>query len=454
MKSNKTIVGLSACLIIATISAVTLSNDTKSNKKIDAVNHKSSIDAEVASDFNTNVRTLSARLKKDERDNKVLRSQIKKMMLEIDSLSKRNQKTSHIETQAEVQKLKQQVMSLSHKLMNQKNNLKTIYPVDDVRKQKQNQKPYYVDIDKLADDNSINIKKSEDEQRESMTKIHHRMLSQKTVLTKPTQKVKVKRFFTIPAGSDVQNATLLTALIGEVPLKGKLVQPLFPFSTLISRGDLMAANGIELPREIIGMKVGGFAYGVGSFLDNISCVRAYATSMLFVFRDGTYKTIVDNNQESSATLLSHNSIGYLTDQFGNPCIKGRYQTNAPQVLTALVGAGIVKGAGSALSQWQQSINYGQGNVTQMPTGSFGKFLGGQAASEGSGLGAEWLKDRLGDSFDIVYVPSSIPFRYQGRTKYRPNRLMLHFTKSVEIDKASTSRRIHYGNSNNTYDNRF
>ncbi len=90
----------------------------------------------------------------------------------------------------------------------------------------------------------------------------------------------------------------------------------------------------------------------------------------------------------------------------------------------------------------------------VPTGNFGAFMGGKAVAEGSGLAAEWLKDRIGDSFDVVYVPSSIPVSYKGQVRYRPNRLMLHITKNIEIDKTSTSRRINYGKRNQARDYRF
>ena len=107
------------------------------------------------------------------------------------------------------------------------------------------------------------------------------------------------------------------------------MQPLFPFSAIINRGDLMAANGIPLPPNISGMKVNGYAIGVGSFLDNISCVRAYVTSALFVFDDGHFVTVGKEQMNGTAEMVNNESLGYLTTAFGNPCIKGQYFTNAP-----------------------------------------------------------------------------------------------------------------------------
>ncbi len=252
----------------------------------------------------------------------------------------------------------------------------------------------------------------------------------------------LRPYYTIPAGSDVQNTTLLTSLIGEVPLNGKVQQPFFPFSAMISKGELMSANHVPLPSNLIGMKVGGYAIGVGSFLDNISCVRAYVTSALFVFSDGHFVTVGEskNNQSASET----NSLGYLTDKYGSPCIHGSYHTNAPRVLMALTASGAVSGMGNAISQWEQSTTYGGGGITQVPSGNFTKFAGGQALSTGFNQSSEWLKNRISDSFDIVFVPASIPYKAaNNKTLFKPNRLGLHFTQTLNIDKDNFGRRIRY-----------
>ena len=253
-----------------------------------------------------------------------------------------------------------------------------------------------------------------------------------------TEKPKTIPYYTIPAGSDLGHTTLLSALIGEVPSEGKLMQPLFPFSAIVSRGDLMAANGIPLPPDISGMKINGYAIGVGSFLDNISCVRAYATSALFVFDDGHFVTVGKEQMNGTAELVNNDSIGYLTTQYGNPCIKGKYFTNAPRVLTAMVAAGGVEGVGAAISQWQTtSISNANGSTTA-PTGSFGKYALGGAMAQGSIKAADWLEKRIQDSFDMVFVPASIG--------NRPNHVSFHLTQTINLDKEQNGRVLDYGNS--------
>ena len=253
-----------------------------------------------------------------------------------------------------------------------------------------------------------------------------------------TEKPKTTPYYTIPAGSDLGHTTLLSALIGEVPSEGKLMQPLFPFSALVSRGDLMAANGIPLPPDISGMKINGYAIGVGSFLDNISCVRAYATSALFVFDDGHFVSVGKEQMNGTAELVNNDSLGYLTTQYGNPCIKGKYFTNAPRVLTAMVAAGSVEGVGAAISQWQTtSISNANGSTTA-PTGSFGKYALGGAMAQGSIKAADWLEKRIQGSFDMVFVPASIG--------NRPNHVSFHLTQTINLDKEQNGRVLDYGNS--------
>ena len=248
-------------------------------------------------------------------------------------------------------------------------------------------------------------------------------------------------YYTIPAGSDLDNTTLLSALIGEVPNEGKLMQPLFPFSAVISRGDLMASNGIPLPYDISGMKVSGYAIGVGSFLDDISCVRAYVTSILFTFDDGHFVTLGQEQMTSTTDLVNNESLGYLTNPYGNPCIHGKYFTNAPRVLSAMLASGGVQGIGEALSQWQMGSMTNQNGNTQVPTGSILPFMTGHAVADGSIKAADWLEKRLQGSFDMVFVPASI--------QNHPTHVSLHITQTIELDKQPNGRVLDYATTKNT-----
>lgn len=274
--------------------------------------------------------------------------------------------------------------------------------------------------------------------------LQHRLLQTSKKIHSTASKTNAEPYYTIPAGADLGNTTLLSALIGEVPIDGKLMQPLFPFSALISRGDLMASNGISLPPDISGMKISGYAIGVGSFLDNISCVRAYVTSALFTFQDGHFVVVGKDQMSNSVDLVNNESLGYLTTPYGNPCIHGKYYTNAPQVLTAMMASGGIQGFGNALSQWQMTYFASPIGATAAPTGSFGQFAGGGALATGTVKASDWLEKRIQGSFDMVFVPASSLYQIGAVKQYRPNRVSFHLTQTIDLDKQLQGRVLDYG----------
>lgn len=299
-----------------------------------------------------------------------------------------------------------------------------------------------------------NIQDSALYQEETVTKEEHwsrKKSSSRPVFQEHSKKPESIPFYTLPAGSDLGNVTLLQALIGEVPSEEKLKQPLFPFSVMVSRGALMSANGISLPPDIMGMKFSGYSVGVGSFLDGISCVRSYVTAALFVFQDGHFVTVGAEQMNVSANLLGNDgdkTLGYLTTPYGNPCMPGTYHTNAPRVLAALGVSGGIGGIGKAYSEWQTTAFAGPAGVGYAPTGSLGTQMAGQFASESTAQASDWMKKRISGSFDMVFIPASIPVKCGKRTCYRPNKVALHLTKTIDIDKAINGRRILNGNYQN------
>lgn len=381
----------------------------------------------IASQFNDNIRDVAARLQETEK---------KLATIEKQNQSHMQPKTNNPELKKEIDALKKQINQL--KESRQPEPEKPNYPINGESPSSTTPiKSTIQDIDLLLMKQVSNP--AENAYWESLNS-KHKTLS-KTITQPKLTEPKPIPYYTIPAGSDLGHTSLLSALIGEVPVEGKLMQPLFPFSAIINRGDLMAANGIPLPPEISGMKVNGYAIGVGSFLDNISCVRAYVTSALFVFADGHFVTVGKEQMNGSAEMVNNDNIGYLTTPYGNPCIKGQYFTNAPRVLSAMIAAGSIQGIGSAVSQWQMTTIAGEGGLTQSPTGSFGKYLLGGAVSEGSVKAADWLEKRIQGSFDMVFVPASIG--------YRPTQMSLHMTQTINLDKEPNGRLLNYGRSQQT-----
>ena len=384
----------------------------------------------IASQFNDNIRDVAARLQETEK---------KLATIEKQNQSHTQPKNNTPELTKEIDTLKEQINQLKESRQPQPET--SNYPINGESPNTTTTKSTIQDIDLLLMKQINNP--AENAYWENLNSKRKALTDKAKTISTPPKSTELKGipYYTIPAGSDLGHTTLLSALIGEVPVEGKLMQPLFPFSAIINRGDLMAANGIPLPPEVSGMKVNGYAIGVGSFLDNISCVRAYVTSALFVFSDGHFVTVGKEQMNGSAEMVNNDNIGYLTTPYGNPCIKGQYFTNAPRVLAAMIAAGSIQGIGSAVSQWQMTTLAGEGGLTQSPTGSFGKYLVGGAVSEGSVKAADWLEKRIQGSFDMVFVPASIG--------YRPTQMSLHITQTINLDKEPNGRLLNYGRSQQT-----
>ncbi len=411
MKKNTGLKVLSGAVV--GVVALVLMNHGKTPTTL-PVSDPNNLNEAIASQFNDNIRDVAARLQETEK--------------KLEHLEKQRPETEVPVRSEENAELANDLRALKEEL----NQLKESRGQSDSESHPNLQQDSGIhDIDKL-------LMKQENNATE-LAYWERLKLKPTVALPKPTtEKTKTIPYYTIPAGSDLGHTTLLSALIGEVPSEGKLMQPLFPFSAIVSRGDLMAANGIPLPPNISGMKINGYAIGVGSFLDNISCVRAYATSALFVFDDGHFVTVGKEQMNGTAELVNNDSLGYLTTPYGNPCIKGKYFTNAPRVLTAMVAAGGVQGVGAAISQWQTTTMSSPEGSTTAPTGSFGKYALGGAMAQGSVKAADWIEKRIQGSFDMVFVPASVG--------QHPNQVSFHLTQTINLDKEQNGRVLDYGNS--------
>ncbi|KTD04436.1 membrane protein [Legionella geestiana] len=421
MKKNAGIKVLTGAVV--GVAALIFLNSSHHSESVEKPHDPNNLNEAIASQFNDNIRDVAARLQETEKKMASIEAQNKALKNLENS---KPTETDNSELIKELDALKAQIAEMKAP---QSDSVayaiegKPVKPANGIK-----------DIDQL-------LMKHENKPAEiaywERLKAKSKALT-KTARVKTDKEKKAIPYYTIPAGSDLGRTTLLSALIGEVPVEGKLMQPLFPFSAIINKGDLMAANGIALPSDISGMKINGYAIGVGSFLDNISCVRAYVTSALFVFDDGHFVTVGKEQMTGTAEMVNNESLGYLTTAFGNPCIKGQYFTNAPRVLTAMVASDGVKGFGNALSQWQMTYAANANGASSTPTGSMGNYALGGALSQGSVKAADWLEKRIQGSFDMVFVPASVGFR--------PNHFSLHLTQTINLDKETNGRVLDYGHS--------
>ncbi|EBV2165548.1 TIGR03752 family integrating conjugative element protein [Salmonella enterica subsp. enterica serovar Eastbourne] len=235
--------------------------------------------------------------------------------------------------------------------------------------------------------------------------------------------------FTLPENSTLVGSRAMTALLGRVPIDGKVTDP-YPFKVMIGK-DNLTANGIELP-DVQGAIISGTATGDWT----LSCVRGSLTSITFVFTDGTVRTLPspDGQQQGGSQGNQGNqngSIGWLSDDNGIPCISGDRKSNASTYLPTIDLLAAASAAGDAFAENQNtSQTNALGGVTSTLTGDAGKVVMGKALSGGMRETVDWVKARYGQTFDAIYVPPG-------------QKVAVHITRQLAIDYAEKGRKVKY-----------
>ena len=245
-------------------------------------------------------------------------------------------------------------------------------------------------------------------------------------------------YFTIPENATLAGVVSMTSLIGRVPIDGRVTDPM-QWKAVVGR-DNLAANGFELPDDLAGVIVTGIAIGDMA----LSCTEGKIRSLTFVFNDGTINTVStrrgagaqNRSSNSPAVGSSSGDLGFISDLHGNPCIAGKFVTNAPAYLTDIVGMKTLEVAGQAYADAQRTVTQSgvMGTTSSAITGSMGSYVLGQAVSGASDEVSKWLLSRLKSSFDAVVSPSG-------------QRLVVHLDTEVRIDKNPQGRRLVYRQQN-------
>ena len=254
-----------------------------------------------------------------------------------------------------------------------------------------------------------------------------------------SSKPEAEPYYTIPENATLTRATAMTTLVGRVPIDGRVQDPM-QFKLVIGRENL-AASGQYLPDDISGIIVSGIAVGDMA----LSCTEGLIQSLTFVFDDGTIRTVSQRSNGASSglgagssgggmALASASKLGWISDEFGNPCVPGKFVTNAPAYLTDVVGAKALSTAGAAIAAAQTTTVNGASalgsTTTSTVTGSVGKNVLGKVASSGSDELVNWLTKRLNNSFDAVVVRAG-------------TRVAVHIEQSISIDKEPEGRKLDY-----------
>lgn len=233
----------------------------------------------------------------------------------------------------------------------------------------------------------------------------------------------VEPVYTLPQNSTLTGSRAMTALLGRIPIEGKVTDP-YPFKILIGQ-DNLTANGIELP-DVAGAIVSGTASGDWT----LSCVRGQINSITFVFTNGTVSSYPAATKDGNTQNQGDNNIGWLSDSSGIPCISGERKSNAASYLPTIGLLALGTSAGDALSASQYTNQAENGAVTSALSGSAGKAVLGQALGGSFREVAQWVKSRYGQTFDVIYVPPGAS-------------VAVHLTREIDIDYAKNGRQVKY-----------
>ncbi len=247
--------------------------------------------------------------------------------------------------------------------------------------------------------------------------------------TQPTRKKEWETVFpvyTIPPNTVLADSTLITPIIGRVPLPGKagkgtVTDPFF-FKVEVGAENL-AANGQKIP-GVAKIIASGYSTGVREQ----TCVRGYIDSLTFIFIDGRIVTQGESSGEGSS---NGEALGYLADQWGKPCIRGTYINNAKEYLMSRGMAAFVEAAAAGFAQSQiETKEDGNGNKQAVLNGNVWQYVLGQGISGSAGELAEYVRARTDDAFDVVYVEQAKP-------------VQIWLNKMIPIDYDSNARKISY-----------
>lgn len=208
--------------------------------------------------------------------------------------------------------------------------------------------------------------------------------------------------YTIPDAATLVHNSMMTPLVGRVPFLGRLTDP-FRFK-LITGADNLAANGLRIP-GVANAVWTGYAVGVREQ----SCVRAYLDTVTFVFQDGRIHTVHRGKGQGAvgagAGAVSVNQhLGYLTDPWGKPCIRGQFFDNAGRYLKDRGIAALLDGLANAYANAQVTVDRSAYGLNSYVSGNTYEYAAAQGLSGTAGEIADYVRERASDAFDVVYVP--------------------------------------------------
>ncbi len=227
--------------------------------------------------------------------------------------------------------------------------------------------------------------------------------------------------YTVPRNATLMGATSMTALIGRVPVRGEVRDPM-PFKLITGR-DNLAANGLSVP-GIHGMIWSGTAIGDWT----LSCITGRLESVTFVFDDGTIRTLsTDDNDNRGGD--GNRPLGWISDAHGIPCISGERKSNATAYLSERIGITAMEAAAEAAAASQTTtVLRDSGAISSHVAGNKGDYVLGKTLADAGSEITAWLAERQAQNFDAVFVPAG-------------GEVAIHVDRELSIDRDPNGRRL-------------
>ncbi len=222
---------------------------------------------------------------------------------------------------------------------------------------------------------------------------------------------------TLPANTIV-HSTAITALVGRLPVDGEIESP-WRFK-LMSSADNITSRHLSIP-GLAGVIWSGFAYGDLT----LSCVSGSIDTISYVFDDGTVHTQKSEHDPDDITV----GLGWISDEHGNPCVPGELKTNAPAVISRGLAAGSLAGVARGYADAQtERRSESDGTTIRTVTGDIDRFALANAVADAAQEVDVWIRRRMGQSFDAIYVPPGIE-------------IAIHVETQINVDYAVQGRRL-------------
>lgn len=218
--------------------------------------------------------------------------------------------------------------------------------------------------------------------------------------------------YTVPQNSTLFGSVGMSAILGRVPIGNELSNP-FRFKVLVGV-DNLATNNLFMP-NLATMVVSGYAEGDFT----LECARGTIDKVTFTFKDSTVREI---------TSSAEDSLGWISDAYGVPCISGEYITNFPEYMAKQAGLTALSSFAGAIADSAVTTTTNVDGVTTQIVNNSTKNALGEGFQSGTNEITKWYAERQGSAFDVVFVPTGEP-------------VVINIEKALHIDYEPEGRKL-------------